>query len=115
METRLGSNRLSRRQWLTASAGTLAASALAACGLPELGGGAPPPAQKVTGTLEVWGHAMFPFDQDVGAQVVRQLQDHHPGLQVQFTPANDADAIKVRVAAAGGTPPDLVTVNGIEV
>ena len=115
MDTKPPSWCITRGQLLRAGPAALGAAALAACGLSDLRGGAPATAQKVTGTLELWGHSLFPFDQDVGADAVRQLQAHHPGLSVNFTPANDADAAKLRIAVAGGTPPDLVTVNGIEV
>jgi ABC-type glycerol-3-phosphate transport system substrate-binding protein len=115
MDTAHRSRLVTRRRLLGSGFAALAGGTLAACGLPDLPGGAPAPAQHVAGTLDVWGHAMFPFDQDVGADVVRQLQDRQPGLQVKFAPTNDADGMKLRVAAAGGTPPDLVTVNGIEV
>jgi multiple sugar transport system substrate-binding protein len=103
-----------RRQLLRASTPALVAGTLAACGVP-VPGSRPQATKTVSGTLEIWGHSLVPFNQDVGGDVVSQLQQRHPGLLVNFNPANDADGAKLRIAAAGGTPPDLVTVNGIEV
>jgi multiple sugar transport system substrate-binding protein len=84
---------------------------LTACARP-LGAATAQP-KALTGTVEVWGEAVFPFDKDVGGQIVQELESTHPGLKVAFSPIDDFDGQKLQVTAAGGTPPDLDDVNGI--
>ncbi len=114
----VNARRVTRAWVVKASGGLLAASApaaLAACSTRQSAGNSQPAAKNLSGTLEVWGHSQFPFDQDVGADVVRSLQKKYPGLQVTFNPANDQIGAKLRVAAAGGAPPDVVTTGSFTV
>jgi multiple sugar transport system substrate-binding protein len=71
------------------------------------------PPKALTGAVEVWGEAVFPFDKDVGGQIVQDLESTHPGLKIAFSPVDDFDGQKLQVTTAGGTPPDLDDVNSI--
>jgi multiple sugar transport system substrate-binding protein len=76
-------------------------------------GAATVPPKALNGAVEVWGEAVFPFDKDVGGQIVQELESTHPGLKIAFSPVDDFDGQKLQVTTAGGTPPDLDDVNGI--
>jgi multiple sugar transport system substrate-binding protein len=90
----------------TRAAGTTSAKA------PAIGATTVQP-QALVGAVEVWGEAVFPFDKDVGGQIVQELESTHPSLKIAFSPVDDFTGQKLQVTTAGGTPPDLDDVNGI--
>jgi multiple sugar transport system substrate-binding protein len=109
---------MSRRRLLRSAATAAALGAtglLAACA----GGAGAPGAPAVTkpemkGTLQIWGIALFDFTKDpVGLEIVKDFESKYPGLKVEYTIAADDSGDKTRVAAAGDTPPDLTSINGL--
>lgn len=101
-----------RRHVLHMVAGALVSGPLAACA-----GAAPreaEPKREVTGTLTFWGPGVYNFAEGVAAQALAEFQAKHLGLKVEYTPANDHSAEKLRVAAAGGQVPDVSSFNGNE-
>jgi len=100
-----------RRSVLGGSAAVGAAGLLAACGASAQGPGATQP--EIKGTVQIWGLPLFDFNADVGAEIVREFEAKHPGVKVEYTLVDDQNGDKTRVATAGGTPPDLVSPNGL--
>jgi multiple sugar transport system substrate-binding protein len=89
----------------------MAQAAAVACGAGGGGEGAPRP-EVISARLTVWGNPLFPFDKDVGGEIVAGLRARYPNISVEFAPENDSLATKLITAAAGGQPPDLDSVSG---
>jgi multiple sugar transport system substrate-binding protein len=86
---------------LAAVGGTVA---LAACA-PGQGSKAAP--AQVSGKVVLWSVAQFRFDQDVGADFIRELELQNPGLQITpEVPAGDRFQ-KLLAAAAADSAPDI--------
>jgi multiple sugar transport system substrate-binding protein len=104
----------SRRDLFSAGGRALlvgAGAAAAAC-TPKSEPAAPAARRDQTGTLTIWGVTRFPFDSEVGGEIARDFQNRSPGVKVEYAvPSGDAIE-KLRVASAGGTPPELASVNG---
>jgi multiple sugar transport system substrate-binding protein len=103
-----------RRQLMRFVAGAAslagAASALGACGI----GGRAAQKPEIKGTVQIWGGANFDFNKDPAAvEIVRDFEAKYPGAKVEYTIPDDQSGDKTRIAAAGDTPPDLTSVNGL--
>ena len=76
--------RLTRGRLFRAAAGTLAAGAAgaaAACGVGPAGGSRETPAE-VAGKVTMWTRNSFRFDEDTGAEIMRDLTSSNPRIQV---------------------------------
>lgn len=61
----------------------------------------------------MWGIPLFDFTKDVGGQIVRDFEAKYPGAKIEYTIVDDQNGDKTKIAAAGDTPPDLTSVNGL--
>jgi multiple sugar transport system substrate-binding protein len=91
-------------------AALLGTAALTACA--GLGGGrgtgGPGGAKQLTGTVDFWSNAGYPYSGRIGEQLVQEFQQANPGLTVAFTDTSYAEFMtKLVTASAAGTPPDL--------
>jgi multiple sugar transport system substrate-binding protein len=98
--------RLTRRAaaLLSASAGIL----LAACRSGAAPVAGPQPTAVVTGKVVLWNPSAFPFDQDIGADLVKEFEGKNPGITISPETVAGTDPFsKFLTASAGGVPPDL--------
>src|SRR3954451_5368046 len=112
IDTRTINARVTRRAIVVGSCAVMAQAAVVACGGGAGGEGAPRPPAAITAKLAVWGNPLFPFDKDVGGEIVAGLRAKYPNISVEFAPENDSLATKLIAAAAGGQPPDLDSTSG---
>jgi multiple sugar transport system substrate-binding protein len=101
---------MTRRVLVGMPAAIASAAAVAACGAG--GDGAPRPPSAISAKLMVWGNPTFPFDKDVGGEIVASLRAKYPNISVEFAPENDGLGVKLIAAAAGGQPPDATSGSG---
>jgi len=104
-----GIRRGATRRTVIGSSAVLALAATTAC---ERGDGAPHPPAAISAKLVIWGNPTFPFDKDVGGEIVSSLRARYPNLSVEFAPENDSLATKLVASSAGGVPPDLDSTSG---
>lgn len=112
IDTRITGAGMTRRTIVVGSSAVIAHAAAVACGASQGNKGASRPATAISANLAVWGNAVFPFDKDVGGEIVASLRAKYPNISVEFTPQNDGLATKLIAAAAGGQPPDLDSTSG---
>src|SRR5215213_1840218 len=100
--------RTSRRRALAAAgpAAVAGVSGTAACAA-----GPAAPAKTLSGPVQFWTNPQYPFNEDVGGEIARDFAARHPGVTVEGVPTPGSMVEKVTAAAAGGTPPDLATVD----
>src|SRR6476660_5982165 len=103
---------VTRRAIVAGSCAVLAQGAVVACGGGGAGEGAPRPPTAISAKLAVWGNPTFPFDKDVGGEIVASLRAKYPNVSVEFAPENDSLATKLIASSAGGVPPDLDSTSG---
>ena len=96
---------VTRRNVLAAAAGGVA-SALAACGLPGQGT-APSRPSEVEGRVEIWFLNQFRFDSGIGGDVVKEVQQRNPKLQLVPSEITGDRFQKLLTAAAAGSAPDV--------
>jgi len=108
MDTPSARARVTRRT-IVGSSAVLALAAVTAC---ERSDGAPRPPAAISAKLTVWGNPTFPFDKDVGGEIVASLRAKYPNVSVEFAPENDSLATKLIASSAGGVPPDLDSTSG---
>ena len=102
---------LSRRRLLRGAA--LAGASAAAVGCATGPGAATTTQPEIKGTVQIWGIPLFDFNADLGAEIVREFEAKHQGAKIEYVINDDQNGDKTRIAAAGGTPPDLVSPNGL--
>jgi multiple sugar transport system substrate-binding protein len=103
-----GARRGATRRAIVRSSALLVIAAVAC----ERSDGAPQPPAAISAKLTIWGNPTFPFDRDVGGEIVSSLRAKYPNVSVTFAPENDSLATKLIAAAAGGVPPDLDSTSG---
>ena len=101
--------RLARRA-VIGPAAAVAGAAAVACGAE--GSSGPPAPSAISARLTVWGNPMFPFDKDVGGEIVAGPRARYPNISLEFAPENDGLGVKLIAAAAGGQPPDATSSSG---
>jgi multiple sugar transport system substrate-binding protein len=69
------------------------------------------PAKTLSGAVQFWTNPQYPFNEDVGGEIARDFAARYPGVTVEGVPTPGSMVEKVTAAAAGGTPPDLATVD----
>jgi len=94
-----------RRSLLTAGAASAGGLAAACAG----GAQPPPPAAEVQGRVEIWFLNQFRFDAGagVGGDVVKEVQQQNPKLQLAPTEITGDRFQKLLTAAAAGSAPDV--------
>src|SRR5687768_2847138 len=105
---------ITRRRLLRgAAAAGIGVAAGAAVGCAAGPGAATTTQPEIKGTVQIWGIPLFDFNADLGAEIVREFEAKHPGAKIEYIINDDQNGDKTRIAAAGGTPPDLVSPNGL--
>lgn len=97
-----------RRLLLAAAAAAGAGAALMACGRAER---APQAGRTLRGMVQFWTNPNFPFHEDVGGEIARAFTSRTAGVAIEAVPTPGNMVEKLTTAVAGGTPPDLATVD----
>jgi ABC-type glycerol-3-phosphate transport system substrate-binding protein len=99
---------ISRRRVLAAGAAGGAFGTTACAGGPGQPGA---PSRTLGGSVQFWTNPQYPFNEDVGGEIARDFAARTSGVTVEGVPTPGSMVEKVTAAAAGGTPPDLATVD----
>jgi ABC-type glycerol-3-phosphate transport system substrate-binding protein len=102
---------VSRRVFVSTAAAVASAGTAwfaAAC---ASGGSAPATTKKLSGTVQFWTNANYPFHEDVGGEISKDFMARNPDLKVDASSMTESGVTKLTAAAAAGTPPELTTVD----
>ncbi|HVG97645.1 MAG TPA: extracellular solute-binding protein [Chloroflexota bacterium] len=102
---------VSRRRALTAAAAGAVGGAWGTAACAGGPGQAGAPARTLAGGVQFWTNPQYPFNEDIGGEIARDFAARNPGVTVEGVPTPGSMVEKVTAAAAGGTPPDLATVD----
>jgi multiple sugar transport system substrate-binding protein len=87
-------------------AAAVGAGVLGACSIGPAGGGREAPTEAA-GKVTMWTRSAFRFDEDTGAEIIRDLTARNPRIQVDAQVLVEDPFQKLIAAAAGGTAPDV--------
>lgn len=100
---------VTRRGVLCATASAVGMTVLGACrpAGPAPAGSASV-AKRVQGRVEFWSNAGYPYTGRIGAMLVEEFQQKHPGVTIDYTDTTYGDFMqKLVTTTVGGTPPDI--------
>ena len=102
---------ISRRRALAVTAAGAVGGAFGAAACAGGPGQPGAPARTLGGSVQFWTNPQYPFNEDVGGEIARDFTARTSGVTVEGVPTPGSMVEKVTAAAAGGTPPDLATVD----
>ena len=97
---------VSRRRLLATAAGTIAVPVIAACNTSASTVDTTNP-EAVRGKIVHWSNASFPFNEDIGADFVREFKQKYPNIQYETDLIVGDRFEKMVASAAAGTMPDI--------